>query len=217
MPLDQQLLDPSFRAAYLRDLVLSRYDEGDACCAMGAVSLLAGHACRSDVPEGVSVVLGALVRCLNDNADDRPRQELLPLLPRLLNSADEAADRQREAVLRRAIEDVVLRGMQHRLTAPLRNRIGAARTRRQVAAAYRAAARHLLHPVGLALHAEAAMALAAAALEEDPSLAALLACQALGSELRCNPDAVWGPALDLLDALIELDGCEQREAEIQAA
>ncbi len=217
MPLDQQLLDPSFRAAYLRDLVLSRYVEGDACCAMGAVSLLAGHACRGDVPEGVSIVLGALVRCLNDNADDGPRQHLLPFLPRLLNSADAAADRQREALLQRAIEDVVLRGMQRRLTAPLRNRIWAAGTRRQVAAAYRAAARHLLHPVGMALHADAAMALAAAAMEEDPSLAALLSCQALGSELRCAPHAVWEPALELLNALIEMDGCEQLEAEIQAA
>ncbi len=214
---DHKHQDPAVHAAFLRDLVLTRYAEDGGYCAMAAVSLMACDDRGGDVPKGVSVVLGTLVRTLNDNADDGPRQELLPFLPRLLDSADQAADRQREAALRHAIEGMVLGAMHHRLTAPLLNLIAAARTRRQAAAAWRASARHLLHQVGIALHAEAAMALAAAALEEDPGLASLLCCQALGIEVRCHSMAVWDQALELLDDLIRMDGREQQSAEARAA
>ena len=217
MTLDAQLCDPGFRAAYLRDLVLTRYiTRSDGCCAMGAVSLHAGGSRNTDVPSGVSVVLGTLVRTLNDHAEDGPRQDLLPFLLRLVGSADQDADHAREGKLLATIESIVLRAMWHRLPRPLVSRIRRARTRRQSANVWRAAARHLLHPVGMALHAEAAMALAVAAREEEPILAVLLSCQALGIELRCHPDAVWRPALALLDALITL-GASRRKPEALAA
>jgi len=56
-------------------------------CAMEAVAWLAGEK-HSDQPECACPIIGVFVRCTNDYASNRMRQELAAFLPRILDSRD---------------------------------------------------------------------------------------------------------------------------------
>jgi hypothetical protein len=61
---------------------------GDAACLLEAVAYVAGEK-WTDEPQCVSPVLGVFGRNLNDILPDDRRQELVPLIPKLLGTRDE--------------------------------------------------------------------------------------------------------------------------------
>jgi hypothetical protein len=66
----------------------------DGFCLLEAAAYLAGED-HSDHPQCVSEVLGAFGRDLNDRLDDAKRQQLKPLIPRLLGTAGDGLDERR--------------------------------------------------------------------------------------------------------------------------
>lgn len=64
----------------------SHFEQEGEMCLMEAVSWVAGEE-FSDSPDCVSPVLSAFGRTFNDALDDERRQRLVPLIPRLLNTA----------------------------------------------------------------------------------------------------------------------------------
>lgn len=69
-------------------------DPEEGHCAMEVVSMLAGEE-LTDAPDCASPVLGGITRRLNDQWDDEQRQKLLPLLPRMIGTADDGKDEAR--------------------------------------------------------------------------------------------------------------------------
>ena len=69
----------------------------DGACLLEAASWLAGEP-WSDSPRCVSPVLAAYGRALNDALPDDKRQQLKPLLPRLLNTAGDGLDETRRLI-----------------------------------------------------------------------------------------------------------------------
>jgi len=70
-----------------------RPDSGEACL-LEAVSFVAGEP-WSDRPQCVSQILGAYGRKLNDVLPDSKRQQLVPLIPKLIGTAGDGLDEQR--------------------------------------------------------------------------------------------------------------------------
>ena len=70
-----------------------RPDSGEACL-LEAVSFVAGEP-WSDRPQCVSQVLGVYGRELNDVLPDSKRQQLVPLIPKLIGTAGDGLDEQR--------------------------------------------------------------------------------------------------------------------------
>ncbi len=81
----------------LADYVLTKgqhLSPDDGVCLMELVALFAGRE-HTDRPPCVSRILGTFGRDLNDQLDDVRRQQLKPLIPRLLGTADDGLDRAR--------------------------------------------------------------------------------------------------------------------------
>ena len=68
--------------------------KGDPACLLELVSWVAGEP-WSDHPECVSPILGAFGRQLNDRLPDTKRQQLRPLIPRLVGTAGDGHDEAR--------------------------------------------------------------------------------------------------------------------------
>ena len=72
----------------------------DGMCIMEAVTWLRGDVPFSDHPACVSPVLGEFLRPFNDALDNRTRQRLVPLIPRIIGTAgDAAADERRRQMV----------------------------------------------------------------------------------------------------------------------
>jgi hypothetical protein len=67
---------------------------GDGLCLMEAVAYLAGEP-HTDRPKCVSPVLGAYGRALNDILPQDRRQQLIPLIPRIVGTAGDGRDESR--------------------------------------------------------------------------------------------------------------------------
>ena len=76
-------------------------------CLLEAVAWLRGVS-FSDHPACVSPILGAYGRRFNDRLDDENRQRLIPLIPRLVNTADDGKDEIRRQILRRYVFHVAV-------------------------------------------------------------------------------------------------------------
>ncbi|MTW28487.1 hypothetical protein GM527_13375, partial [Streptococcus pneumoniae] len=61
---------------------------------MEAVAYVAGEK-HSDRPECASIVLGSFGRSLNDVLDDTKRQQLVPLVPKIVGTAGDGHDEER--------------------------------------------------------------------------------------------------------------------------
>lgn len=70
-------------------------DPAEGTCFLEAVALIAGEP-HSDRPRCVSPMLGKLGRRLNDHLPDDLRQRLIPLIPRMVGTADDGLDEARE-------------------------------------------------------------------------------------------------------------------------
>ena len=66
----------------------------DGACLMEAVAYIAGEK-HTDQPKCVSPVLGAFGRRLNDAMTDTERQQLVPLIPKLIGTANDGLDERR--------------------------------------------------------------------------------------------------------------------------
>src|SRR6266511_141879 len=69
-------------------------DFKDGVCLLEAVAYIAGEP-HSDQPACASPVLGAFGRSLNDALPNDKRQQLLPLIPRLIGTAGDGLDQVR--------------------------------------------------------------------------------------------------------------------------
>jgi hypothetical protein len=72
----------------------SHENRADGMCLLEAAAWLAGRA-HSDHPPCVSPIIGAFGRSFNDSLPHEPRQQLVPLIPRMLGTADDGRDADR--------------------------------------------------------------------------------------------------------------------------
>lgn len=138
-------------------------------------------ALRGEVLRTVSPVLAAYVRTLDDAIPEEPRQRLKPYLPRLINTAGDAALDRRRAYL--AADTAV------RVFAPMA--LDAAGLRDEA---------ETLRSLAPVTDTETAQRAAEAVAAEWAAAAARVAW--LVARVVADPAPVWDAALDLLDRMI---------------